>query len=250
MKTTLHLALLLAALTASTYGGDAKVTLDSSNGTSAFIVRDSASNELARVQSAGNVGIGTNTPAASALLDLTSTSKGFLPPRLTAVQRAAIASPVEGLLVYQTDGTKGFYQYNGTSWAIIISSSPSYTTGINTNLGGYVFYVTPDGKHGLVSETVDQAASINWYNAPAIVSDTANHSTAGKNFTDWRVPTIYELGLMYVNRVAIAGFSEASDYWSDSQWDSLNAHWRYFGNGADAGGLMTRSCAVRSIRSF
>jgi hypothetical protein len=63
MKTTTRLALLLAAaLAAHTYGGDAKVTLDSTDGTSAFIVRDSASNELARVQSDGKVGIGTTTP--------------------------------------------------------------------------------------------------------------------------------------------------------------------------------------------
>ena len=65
MKTT-HLALLLtAALAARTYGGDAKVTLDSNNGTSAFIVRDSASNEIARVQSDGNVGIGTTAPTTA-----------------------------------------------------------------------------------------------------------------------------------------------------------------------------------------
>jgi hypothetical protein len=62
MKTT-HPALLLAALAASTYGGDAKITLDSNNGSSAFIVRDAASNELARVSSDGKVGIGTTTPA-------------------------------------------------------------------------------------------------------------------------------------------------------------------------------------------
>jgi hypothetical protein len=61
MKTT-RLALLLAALAASTYGSDAKVTLDSNNGSSAFLVRDSASNELARVSSDGKVGIGTTTP--------------------------------------------------------------------------------------------------------------------------------------------------------------------------------------------
>jgi hypothetical protein len=62
MKTT-RLALLLAALTASTYGSDAKVTLDSNNGSSAFLVRDSASNELAHVSSDGKVGIGTATPS-------------------------------------------------------------------------------------------------------------------------------------------------------------------------------------------
>ena len=64
MKTTTHIALILtAALAAHTYGGDAKVTLDSNDGSSAFLVRDAASNEIARVSSDGKVGIGTNAPA-------------------------------------------------------------------------------------------------------------------------------------------------------------------------------------------
>ncbi len=58
----------------------------------------------------------TTAPDASAALDLISTTKGFLPPRLTASQRAAIASPAAGLMVYQTDGTQGIYYYNGAFW--------------------------------------------------------------------------------------------------------------------------------------
>ena len=63
-----------------------------------------------------NVGIGTATPSASAKLQLDSTSQGFLPPRMTEVQRDAIISPEEGLMIYQTDATKGWYGYNGTAW--------------------------------------------------------------------------------------------------------------------------------------
>ena len=48
------------------------------------------------------VGIGTITPNSSAVLDLTSTSKGFLPPRITAAQRNAISSPVAGHLSYES----------------------------------------------------------------------------------------------------------------------------------------------------
>ncbi len=198
----------------------------------------------------GKIGIGTTTPDASAIMDVNSNSKGFLPPRMTSAQRVAIASPVAGLLVYQTDGSLGLYQYNGSAWSILNSSSPTYTVGTNTDLGGYVFLVTPDGKHGLVAETVDQIASINWYNAPGYISDPACHSTAGKNFTDWRLPTIYELGLMYTSRVAITGFSATSYYWTSSQWDSSNAHYLYFANGAGVSGPMTYNLAVRAIRSF
>lgn len=65
---------------------------------------------------ASQVGIGTSNPDESAIVDISSTTAGFLPPRMTAAQRQAIASPVTGLLVYQTDGTSGLYSYNGTSW--------------------------------------------------------------------------------------------------------------------------------------
>ena len=67
-----------------------------------------------------NVGIGTQLPDASAILDLTSTTKGFLPPRMTSTQGSAL-TPIEGLLIYVTDtnGTftsKGWWGYNGSAW--------------------------------------------------------------------------------------------------------------------------------------
>jgi trimeric autotransporter adhesin len=61
-----------------------------------------------------SVGIGTQNPHASAMLDVSSTSKGLLIPRVTEVQKEAIANPATGLLVWQTDGTPGFYYNNGT----------------------------------------------------------------------------------------------------------------------------------------
>jgi hypothetical protein len=65
-----------------------------------------------------NVGIGTNTPDASAILELQSNDKGVLVPRMLESQRLAISSgtPATGLLVYQTDGTSGFYFYDGAAW--------------------------------------------------------------------------------------------------------------------------------------
>tara|TARA_B110000091_G_scaffold151875_1_gene161721 strand:- start:241 stop:495 length:255 start_codon:yes stop_codon:yes gene_type:complete len=58
------------------------------------------------------VGLGTTTPDASAALDITSTTKGLLVPRMTAAQRDAISPAATGLMIYQTDGTAGFYYYN------------------------------------------------------------------------------------------------------------------------------------------
>ena len=51
----------------------------------------------------GNVGIGTTTPNANAILDVTSTTKAFMPPRMTTVQRTAISPATEGLMVYDTN---------------------------------------------------------------------------------------------------------------------------------------------------
>ncbi len=62
----------------------------------------------------GNVGIGTNNPLAA--LDVTSTSSAFLPPRITNAQRTAIASPVAGMMIYNTDNAE-VEVYNGTAWA-------------------------------------------------------------------------------------------------------------------------------------
>jgi len=56
-----------------------------------------------------NVGIGTVTPDPSAILDLSTSNKGFLAPRLTAAQRLTIVNPVDGLLVYDKDSLCFFY---------------------------------------------------------------------------------------------------------------------------------------------
>ena len=56
---------------------------------------------------------------ASAALDIKSISKGMLLPRMTMAQRNAIATPANGLIIYQTDNTPGFYSYNATAWAPI-----------------------------------------------------------------------------------------------------------------------------------
>lgn len=70
------------------------------------------------------VGIGTTTPTASSILDLTSTTQGLLTPRMTTAQRIAIVAPADGLMVYDTD-LKSFYHFNSalTSWNVINSGS-------------------------------------------------------------------------------------------------------------------------------
>ena len=80
-------------------------------------------------------GIGTTTPNASAKLDVSSTNKGFLPPRMTYAQRTAISSPAEGLMVYQTDGTSGLYYYGSSGWIYIINSTTNVVSVVNGGTG-------------------------------------------------------------------------------------------------------------------
>ena len=62
------------------------------------------------------VGIGTTTPDASSMLEIESTDSGILIPRMTLVQKTAIAAPATGLLIYQIDGTEGFWYFDGLVW--------------------------------------------------------------------------------------------------------------------------------------
>ncbi len=80
--------------------------------------------------SIAQVGIGTTTPDASSILDLTSTSKGMLLPRMTTAQRNAIGTPVPGLMIYNTT-TSSFNFYTGSTWTSIFSGS----SGVNSVTG-------------------------------------------------------------------------------------------------------------------
>lgn len=88
-----------------TFLGAASITGNLTVDTNTFFV-DSTNNSVA---------IGTTTINGSAVLQADSTTKGFLPPRMTTTQRNAIATPAAGLVVYDTTDNK-HYGYNGTTW--------------------------------------------------------------------------------------------------------------------------------------
>ncbi|XLS29781.1 cell wall anchor protein [Flavobacteriaceae bacterium M23B6Z8] len=66
------------------------------------------------------VGIGTTTPDPSAVLDITSTTQGLLTPRMTTAERTAIATPAQGLMVFDTD-LDAFYYFDGAVWVEMIT---------------------------------------------------------------------------------------------------------------------------------
>lgn len=81
---------------------------------------------LVTLTATAQVGVGTNSPNASAQLDVSSTTKGLLPPRMTYAQQQAISSPAIGLMIYCTNcgpGTGEPQFYNGTAWVNMIGGT-------------------------------------------------------------------------------------------------------------------------------
>lgn len=105
------------------------------------------------------IGIGTNTPNANALLDLQSNNKGLLIPRITKSNRPA--NPPAGLMIYQTDNVPGFYFFTGAKWQrmyavddtmpAVINPSPGATNDPPATAGATG---TVTGADGIVYKTV------------------------------------------------------------------------------------------------
>lgn len=118
-----------------------------------------------------------NSPDASAILDLSDTSRGFLPPRLSTTQMNNVAAPAEGLLIYNLDSS-AYYFYNNVAWVSIGTSSLATgelfsnngNIGIGTTTPVFDFEVA--GSEGKQISTVN-VGTVNQIDDLAI-SDTAN----------------------------------------------------------------------------
>ncbi len=86
------------------------------------------------------------------MLDVQSSAKGMLIPRMTSAEKTAIADPAEGLMIYQTDAVTGFWFYDGVAWNTVTLQTPGaanfrYTAAIsqaiNANTNTKVNFETP-----------------------------------------------------------------------------------------------------------
>jgi hypothetical protein len=180
--------------------------------------------ERMRMTSTGNVGVGTTNPDASALLDISSTTQGFLPPRMTSAQMAAIANPVEGLMVYNTTlqclayYAKGAFTcafnapvmppvasnvtVNGAMWiGNVLNASYSYSQseGVAAGTPAYQWYyaTASDGSgktafSGATSSsyTIAAPAVVGTYVAVGVTPVTAAGTAGVQVLSPWRVVTI------------------------------------------------------------
>ena len=190
---------------------------------------------------AQSVGINADGSSAntSAMLDVSSTTKGFLPPRMTGAQRAAITSPAQGLMIYCTDcGPYGEPQfYNGTTWTNMTGGTASAS--ISNTIGTQVWSTTNldvatyrDGTP--IPQVTDPAAwtalttgAWCYYN-----NTTANGTTYGKLYNWYAVAGIHDTDATTPNKVlAPTGWHVPTD----AEWTTLTSA---LGGEGVAGGKM------------
>jgi hypothetical protein len=125
------------------------------------------------------VGIGTTTPNASSALDISATTKGLLLPRMTAIERDAISSPAQGLIIFCKNCASGEGELQirlTSSWKNLhnggdVNDPPPPAVG-DFYGGGVVFYLFEAGDtgyvagetHGLIAAVEDTSDGIIWYN--------------------------------------------------------------------------------------
>jgi uncharacterized protein (TIGR02145 family) len=132
------------------------------------------------------IGIGTTTPHASAAIDVTSTTSGLLPPRMTEAQRNVISTPAAGLIVYCTNcGANGELEiFNGSAWVNmaggtaaagpIVADAPAIGTVTSSSSGQAVVPFTAPASNGGSSITSYTATS-----SPGGVTGTLSQSGSG-----------------------------------------------------------------------
>ncbi|KAF5048451.1 hypothetical protein DSECCO2_449940 [anaerobic digester metagenome] len=176
-----------------------------------------------------NVGIGTTSPAASALLDLTATDKGLLIPRVTLIAATngttPVASPATGLLVYNTGGamTAGFYYWDGTQWVQVGAGGATGCTTLDEayDCGGNGSGRSVTVDAGRVEFTIPSGATNN--EGLYIVSNKGTSGTP--TACSWLVQNQWGVGLQVDNNLGANEYSavQGSTYTSQTSTTTFPA---------------------------
>lgn len=130
--------------------------------------------------STGSAGIGTTAPSASSALEIKSNTQGLLIPRMTKANRDGISSPVKGLLIFQTNGTPGFYYYDGLAWQPIVPVAANTklsnlaNTSINADLVADTTALRGIGTPSKSWKKIYLSGPVYQFNHRALVADTLN----------------------------------------------------------------------------
>jgi hypothetical protein len=146
---------------------------------------------------AAQTGIAVNSDGSaadgSAMLDVKATDKGILIPRVALT--SAVTTPVNGLLVYQTGGTPGFYYYNGTVWIYIQNSDNANITLLGNAFNGPSQLVQLNGSSQLPAISGINVTALNASNLASgtvptarLGSGTASSSTFLRGDNTWAAP--------------------------------------------------------------
>ena len=184
--------------------------------------------EAMRISQTSNIGVGTTTPVASALLEMTATNRGILIPRLTTAQRTAIVTPATGLLVYDSS-LNLFYYFNGVIWVPLQSNLGWLLTG-NAGTNPTVNYLgTTDAQSLVIRANAIEAIRVLATNrnvgigqvAPVSKLDVNGNITIGAGYSGLIAPTN---GAIIQGHTAVGTFTPlANDVFSSYAAGSLIA---------------------------
>ncbi len=128
------------------------------------------------------ININGANPDESAMLDVGSTTKGILVPRLTQSQRNAIDTPASGLLIYQNDNTSGFYYYDGSVWQLLAKNGDAWSLTGNTGTIPITNYIgTTDNQDFVIKVNNVEKIRVNKTNGAIETKNTGESVFVGES---------------------------------------------------------------------